>query len=155
MNHNYVTGVISPNSMEFVWDEFMNDCRPDCLFCKQESEKECDACSLDFSGRGIWIGLISTEEKTEDTLFWNEETKEGLMINPNAEWVARYNPEYNTIQIIKSNWATHCHKCSPCYPGQGDLDTPGDLCCAYAPPPEVIGDEGNQELKERIFKIGG
>ena len=43
------------------------------------------------------------------------------------------------IQIIRSKYVSRCAMCSLCFPGQGDLDTPGDQL-TYTLPPDVFGD---------------
>ena len=39
-------------------------------------------------------------------------------------------------QVVWSKQTKRCTLCSPCYPGQGDLDTPGDFL-SYDLPPEA------------------
>jgi hypothetical protein len=41
-------------------------------------------------------------------------------------------------QIVWSKHTKRCALCSPCYPGQGDLDTPGEFL-SYDLPPDVYG----------------
>ena len=58
--------------------------------------------------------------------------------DPDAEYVA-ISREINT-QVLWSKWALRVQLCSLCYPGQGNLDSPGDQVWAYCPPPAVWGD---------------
>jgi len=53
--------------------------------------------------------------------------------------IANANPAY--IQIVWSAWTRHGALCSPCYPGQVDLDTRGAYL-AYDVPPDMYGDRG-------------
>ena len=46
-------------------------------------------------------------------------------------------------QVVWSKWTKRVALCSPCYPGQGDLDTPGDWL-AFDLPPDMYGE--NQEV---------
>ena len=73
--------------------------------------------------------------------------------NSSYEYAARYNPDHNTIQIIWSRYAISCRFCSPCYPGQGDIDSPGMETLAYCLPPELMSEEWWEENKDRIIKL--
>lgn len=45
----------------------------------------------------------------------------------------------NVVQVVWSKYATRCALCSPCYPGQGDLDSIGEFL-AYDLPIEIYGE---------------
>jgi hypothetical protein len=55
-----------------------------------------------------------------------------------AEFSAIVNGNENTTQVTRSKWASRVRLCSPCYPGQGDLDTSGEYL-AYTLPPSAWG----------------
>ena len=44
-----------------------------------------------------------------------------------------------TTQVVASEWVAKCRMCSPCFPGQGDLDSPGDFL-TYSLPPKMYGE---------------
>lgn len=56
------------------------------------------------------------------------------------------------LQVIWSKWGIYGAWCSPCYPGQVDIDTPGDNA-GYCLPPELLDEKWYEENKERIFEI--
>lgn len=137
------TGVFHAGGMEHLSDDcFASDAidlawEDHKLYC--EKYKENDECDCDYESDRFLIGF----KLGEDNLFAPDK---------DAEYSAIVNFDRNTIQVIKSKWGIRCALCSPCYPGQGDGDTPGDYL-AYAVPPDVIGDYGSQEVKKRIFKL--
>jgi hypothetical protein len=119
------------NSIDLAWEEHSNTCK---------EYKENEGCNCEVDSQDYLIGFIK-----DDKGFFNPD--------PEAEYSAIVRGDSNLIQVIRSNWRIRCALCSPCYPGQGDGDTPGDYL-AYSVPPDVVGDNGNQELKKRIFLVG-
>ncbi len=69
--------------------------------------------------------------------------------DPRGEYSAIYEPESFVVQVVLSSYAIQCHRASPCYPGQGDVDTPGDQW-AYCLPPELMQEEWLRENMRRI-----
>jgi hypothetical protein len=57
------------------------------------------------------------------------------------EYAAIYSPDFNTVQVVHSHVAVSCRRCSPCFPGQGDVDAPGDDYLAYILPLDLLRDE--------------
>jgi hypothetical protein len=51
-----------------------------------------------------------------------------------ADFSCIINNNENTIQVTRSSFYGKCFHCSPCYPNQGDLHTPGDLTAYHLPP---------------------
>ena len=47
---------------------------------------------------------------------------------------------FNCTQVLWSRYASRSELCSPCFPGQADLDTPGEYL-AYQLPPDMFGDD--------------
>jgi len=137
------TGVFHASGLEYLNDDCFDSSSIDLawedhkLHCDKYKENE--ECDCDYESDrfliGFKLGKVGLFEPDEE-----------------AEYSAIVNFDRNTIQIIRSRWGIRCALCSPCYPGQGDGDTPGEFL-AYAPPPEIIGDYGNQEVKKRIFLI--
>jgi len=68
---------------------------------------------------------------------WILDTNTGLYEpDPQGDYSAIYHVDSNTTQVVYSKYLKKCALCSPCYPGQGDLDTTGDYL-AYDLPPEL------------------
>lgn len=69
--------------------------------------------------------------------------------DPQGEWAALERVEDGTLQVVWSHHKMLCVFCSPCYPDQGDLDTPsgqvpaldGPTTWAYCLPPELCQDD--------------
>jgi hypothetical protein len=112
-----VTGVIQNNNVEWLNDETMN------------------GINISFEE---WYDNLSEEEKElgdENSTY--EENSDTYLI---GDWIkdeqGKYEPdktgEYAAItsetntQVVWSKFTKRCALCSPCYPGQGDLDTPGE-----------------------------
>lgn len=123
-----------------------------------EYELECLNIEKDFKNGQI------TEDDKEDLL-------EGLSTNWDANYVlygdwkqdpkdhkwepdengtkgfsAKFNRDVNTIQILWSKWAVYSRPCSPCYPMQGDVDSPGISMIAYCLPPEYVPENDSRTL---------
>lgn len=137
------TGVFHATNIEFIFDEAIeNGTSIDLnweehkLNCEEyKNNEECN-CEIE-SDRyllGFQVGAMGLFET-----------------NPKASFSAILNAERNTLQVIKSKWGIRCALCSPCYPGQGDGDTPGEFL-AYAPDPELVG-EIIPGLRDRIFLL--
>ena len=78
----------------------------------------------------------------------------GFKLNSDNEYEPDVAAEYSAIvsspytQVVRSKYTSKCAMCSLCYPGQGDLDTPGDQI-TYTLPPDVFGDADHLPI-ERI-----
>ncbi len=68
-----------------------------------------------------------------------------------CRFAAIFNPETNTVQVVKSIFCIRCHPCSPCYPGQGDVDSVGTTW-AFCLPPEYMNQKWVAENRKRIFE---
>jgi hypothetical protein len=64
-----------------------------------------------------------------------------------ADFSAIVNGNENTTQVTHSKWVSRAALCSPCYPGQGDLDNSGDYL-AYTLPPDVWGSRDHLLISE-------
>lgn len=67
------------------------------------------------------------------------------------EYAAIYRPDFNVIQVVASQYAIQCNICSPCFPKQGDVDTPGPLW-AFSLPPDVMQREWLLENYARMWE---
>jgi len=71
-----------------------------------------------------------------------------------SEFSAIIRTESNVMQIVRSSHACWCRQCSPCYPNQGDLDTPGHDYLAYAPTPDCFDDdEKGKQFVSRLIAL--
>lgn len=97
---------------------------PDCEHC-QEWERYC----LDmYEPNGMESHLWGDWKLDDDGLYEPDKT---------GEYAAIYNPNENTVQVVWSRYTTTAAMCSPCYPGQADIGTPGRQP-AYTLPPDMM-----------------
>jgi hypothetical protein len=137
------TGVFQLNGLEFIWEDVelagidlaWEDHKKECEDYIRDEECNCDIESCDH--------LIGYRKDEKSGLFEPDEK---------AEYSALVRGDSNVIQVVRSIWGIRCALCSPCYPGQGDGDNSGEFL-AFAIPPDVVGNYGNQELKKRIFLL--
>jgi hypothetical protein len=126
-----ITGVISNNSAcQFIGDEQTKGIDLDWL----EHEATCpneehDACFLPDSYGTV---LIGSWRKDENGLWEPDKWAE------KAEFSAIVNEIYT--QVVWSKYTRRSALCSPCYVGQGDLDTAGEFL-AYDLPPDARDEE--------------
>jgi len=74
-----------------------------------------------------------------------------------ADYAAIFNVNHNTIQVVWSKHVISCRRCSPCYPGQGNVDSPpgggyAELW-AFCLPPDLMLDEWVKKNKKRIVEL--
>lgn len=119
-----ITGVINNNAIAWEWIEEVVclDCVPDIDEIGEPDWEyiECDSAHTKLIGD--WI--VSDNDKNKTAWFKDWEGK-FYTPNRNGEWAAIERECYT--QIVWSQTTTRCHLCSPCYPGQGDLDTKGEF----------------------------
>lgn len=94
-------------------------------------------------------GFCKTEDKNK-AWYWFDMLDYGMKPDPDAEYSAIVGEVYT--QVVRSKWAIRCALCSPCYPGQGDVETVGEFL-AYTLPPDVYEDD--DPIRNRIFPIKG
>ena len=134
-----VTGVHNGNDIRH-WDDFNDGIdlsyEEHIVECEGYLKEGCCECDLETGTTlmGDWL-------KGEDGLY---------DANPDGEYSAIYNPDLNTLQVIRSKFKIKCNWCSPCYPGQGDVDTPGDVE-AYMLPPDIMDEEWLAENENRFI----
>lgn len=71
---------------------------------------------------------------------WIEDSDGLWDVDRNGEFAAIVDCDSMTAQIVYSQWVTRGALCSPCYPGQVDLGTPGDYL-GYDFPPDMYDGE--------------
>lgn len=139
-----VVGVLLNNRCEFIHEDANNgiDLRYEEALMEYEAENP-DAEDFEYDGE---MGTVLVGFK------FNDETKQ-YEEDPDAEYSAIIDYDSNyTTQITMSKYAVECHRCSDCYPNQGDIDTPGDSYIAFCPPPDAFGEHDEMD-KNRIFRI--
>jgi hypothetical protein len=123
------TGVVSLNSVEHILDELYNGDAIDLAW--EEHLSECEKDDHDRCGpdeRGTI--LIGAWKKGDDGKYEPDVSGEYAAI------VGETN-----AQVVWSRHTKRCAGCSPCYPGQADLNSPsedGFLC--FDLPPEMYGE---------------
>lgn len=127
------TGVINSSRPEWLHEDIFNGINFDYeLHCKECTNEEHDTCYYDDDSTYL-IGYKLNE-------------KTGLYdIDYSAEYSAIVSTQYT--QVTNSKWVSRTTLCSPCFPGQGDLDTPGEFL-AFTLPPEVWGESEHLEIIE-------
>lgn len=146
-----ITGVISNNNIlrEFISDEICIDCEQiysdidleiesetdeGVLLELEESKEyiECDSSHIKLFGD--WIEVTGSDLQKEKNLCWYIVNGTGYYPDKNGEFAA-IEMESET-QIVFSKYTKRAALCSPCFPGQGDLDSSGEYL-AYDLPKEL------------------
>lgn len=106
----FIADEISTNGIDLSWEEFIKS-------DEYDPEEE-----YDFFESGDW--LIGDWLQDEDGKYYP---------NPEGEYSAIVRED--VTQVVYSKYTKRGNVCSPCYPGQIDLDSKGDFL-AYDIPPE-------------------
>ena len=121
------------NGVDLAWEEHILTC----------TEEDHDMCGMDFDTGTVLIGFIETDDECKTWFgIGGDACNEHMVVyapDPKAEYSAIAGEIYT--QVVHSKYVQNCVLCSPCYPGQGDLqmDGRGDFI-AYTLPPDVWGD---------------
>jgi hypothetical protein len=160
--------ICSVDAIDLAWEEHLSECQGMCGNCHCNHEGGECSCHFPLWGARDWHAKTRDHEydPTDDhdgcgpeergtTLIgsWKKD-EQGLYVpDPQAvgaEYAAIVGE--TNIQVVWSKYTKRCAGCSPCYPGQGDLNTPpgqyGNLLC-YTLPPDLIG--GGGEDGDNIF----
>ena len=119
------TGVISNNSVEFLNDELYSGIDLDYENWLKENVNEED---LDYYESGPDTTYLLGD--------WLKDEEDKYYPDPAGEYAAICGEIYT--QVVFSKYTKKCALCSPCYPGQGDLDSEGEFL-AYTLPADLIG----------------
>lgn len=134
--HNIVPGVHCTNHAIWMFDEECIDLlwEDHLKACPEENHDRCGLMETGTSLYGHWspCGMGYTPSK-------------------GGEYSAIYNPDYNTVQVVNSRYVIRCAHCSPCYPGQGDVDSDGHVW-ANCLPPSLMSKDWLKENGHRVFK---
>ena len=124
-----IGGVISNNSVEFLNDEIFNGNSIDLdyeAFLEENSDVE-EEDFPEYESNGDSTYLIGNWLKDESGKYYPD---------PDGEYAAICGEIYT--QVVFSKYTKLCALCSPCYPGQGDLDSVGEFL-TYNLPADLIG----------------
>ena len=146
------TGVVSNHSIEFLsevmfesgsidlnWEEHIKECQGLCSHCRCEHESgKCDCSTLEheYDPTGEHDNCGPRETGTVLIGGWKKDSDGKLEANRESEYSAIVGE--TETQVVWSRHTTRASLCSPCFPGQADLNTPGDVL-AYCLPPEMMG----------------
>lgn len=152
----YVTGVTTGNVIEYwdmdsidvLYEEHLllkhficNSCNS--IFHEDDLEDySCKFCGLD-------LEPIDSDQVDHDDLCdfgtglqlygdWIKGKDGKFEPDKNGECAFLYDPNDNIVQVVFSQYVMDCRRCSPCFPLQGDLDSPGDDYTAYCLPPNMV-----------------
>lgn len=135
-SNSAITGVHSIHDLNWdtypYWDEICPICEENLRECEEHAletgeEVDYDQLECDSSHQklmGDWV--LDTNTNQWDV---NKAGDEGYSALMNED----------TIQVIWSRWTERHALCSPCYPGQADVDSKGEFLC-YVLPPELRGE---------------
>jgi len=125
-----ITGVCNGNNI--AW-EFVND--EICLTCESNFNEIENNNNLNEDEKQHELDFLECDS-SHTKIFgdWKLDTKTGKY-EPDGEFAAIENE--STVQVIFSKYTKKCALCSPCYPGQGDLDSSGEYL-AYTLPDDLF-----------------
>ena len=119
-NDKPITGVLNINNIEWIIDDILTGIDTNFI----EHKKNCNDCEIDDNGNK-YHDICYQSDSLEGYLV-------GFILNEvTGKYDIDYTKEYSyivnedTIQIVHSKYVSLCSLCSPCYPGQGDADSPG------------------------------
>ena len=139
-----VVGVIGNRSAAWFIDELHNaidlEFEHHCANCPNEYH---DDCWETVGNETLLLGFVKC--KLPDSEAWFDSfLSYGYKPDEKAEFSAIVGETYT--QVVKSRWYVDCHKCSLCYPFQGDLETEGNFYRAYCLPPDMFGDSDDLDV---------
>ena len=131
-----VTGVLSSNSI--AWEFVDNEICLDCEQAYKEFENGTHECEYgDDCNCADFLECDSSHDKIIGD--WKIDTKDGKYdVDKTGEFAAIVRE--TTIQVVWSKFIAKGAPCSPCYPGQIDLDSTGEFL-AYTLPDYLLGKE--------------
>lgn len=136
------TGVHSIHSVEWIYDELIDGIDLDYMSARQE------LLDRGFDDDAIDIELQYLEQGTTLIGSWKQNS-EGLWEpdKDNGDYAAIVRE--SVVQVVWSKYIVLSHYCSPCYPSQCDVETPGKYP-AYTLPVDLLGESG-KHIAERII----
>jgi len=131
-----ITGVVQTADLPYLIDEI------DLHGIDLYFEEHCKECTKEFHE-----DCYNLDAETTHLLGYKKDAKGEYIPDLDAEFSAIVNGNENTTQVTHSKWVSRAALCSPCYPGQGDMDTPGDYLI-YTLPPDMWNDRGHLEINK-------
>lgn len=133
-----ITGVVSNNTPEWLDEEI---CNRGINLNYEEWLKDQETVFNEAETDDEWEHYLEDEYESQpdDTILigdWKKDKKGLYEPDDSGEYSAIVHED--VTQVVWSKYTKRTALCSPCYPGQGDLDTPGPWL-AYDLPPEVYG----------------
>lgn len=141
-----VTGVLSNHNIEWLFDEVCYEGSIDLGYEDYIAAYEGDIDSEDYQKY-----LDAWESDPSNTILIGQWIKEGDQYVPDPKGEFSAIVREDVTQVVLSTWVMRGALCSPCYPGQVDLDSDGDFV-AYILPPEILGGNWNNSPIKRIEK---
>lgn len=150
-----VVGVVLNTEPEFLFDDLMGGIDVDweeyMANCESGEDKE----DVDWESGTTIIGYVESPMKPELVMYTYPLAigagGKAFVPDPNAEYQAIVSEVY--AQVLWSRYVQRCPLCSPCYPGQGDLDSKVEEAYAYTSgfttyslPPDVWGSRQDWRL---------
>ena len=129
-----VTGVTTGNNVpDWFDDEFYNAI--DLGFENYESDLK-DSLDTGMIDQSEYDDMLDSYEPNMTTYLigdWIKDENDQWIPDPDGDYSAIYDNNDNYIQIVLSKTTKRCNHCSPCFPGQADLDSDGEFL-AYCLP---------------------
>ena len=121
-----ITGVFTASHFaQFVSDSMYDGI--DLNYEAWQDDHDCpnpDDCECEYESWGTWEGLIGDWLKDDEGKYYP---------NPEGEYAIIVGEIY--MQVVFSKYIKHnVGLCSPCYPGQADPDSKGQMSCYDLPP---------------------
>lgn len=111
---------LDQKSIDLQWEEYLAECE------KNNVEPEDDWCDHNYTHV---VGM----EKDEEGLYVPDKTEDYSIIMAG---------DPITLQVVHSIYVQRCALCSPCFPGQGNLNSEGEFL-AYSLPSEMFNPDYN------------
>lgn len=133
-----ITGVLNTNMPEFLHEDTINGIDLDYEdYINETINNDPEGDNYEANDPTILIGFIKCKPNEKDIVEYEPDT--------DAEYSAICSDQYT--QIVRSKWVSRTTLCSPCFPGQGDLDTAGDFL-TFTLPPGVFGSAEHLNIKK-------
>lgn len=129
-----ITGVTDINAPEWLFDDV------DSHGIDLGYEEHLRECNKEFHDDCYDPGCDTTH-----LIGYKKDVKGDYVPDPETEYSAIVNGGAGTVQVTRSKWVSRAALCSPCYPGQGDLENSGDYL-AYTFPPDVWGNHDHLQI---------
>jgi len=128
-----ITGVTYANRPEWLWDETYDAID----LVLEDHQKECEQCQND-----EYCEIVEFWDISDTTLLigsWKKDENDLYEPDKSGEYAAILRTDSNIVQVVWSRTIKQdCNLCSPCYPGQANLDSIGTFQ-AYDLPKDIWG----------------